>query len=162
MNSSHLNNLTPGSAEFVVAHARLRRSRGRRPSMSYLGQRNPREALALAERTIEQHQHYQAVEDLMEHIPPMTPDQAVGLDHQSHELLIRNIVANATSVDEVHRRLRMELGITGASIYWSMPTDVTGVQARDLGRALGGLVSKSGAMVMIMCYSPFDDELINM
>jgi len=37
-----------GSAEFVVAHAKWQRSRGRQPSMSFEGQRNPRKALEAA------------------------------------------------------------------------------------------------------------------
>ena len=35
----------PGSAEYVVAHARYRRSRKHRPSMSFMGEMNPIKAL---------------------------------------------------------------------------------------------------------------------
>jgi len=38
----------PFSAEYVVAHAKWKKSRGRQPSMSYKGERNPHKALALA------------------------------------------------------------------------------------------------------------------
>gem|GEM_PF-2020224 len=40
--------LFPWSAEHVIAHAKWQRSRGRRPSMTYRGVRNPERALALA------------------------------------------------------------------------------------------------------------------
>lgn len=36
------------SAEFVVAHGLWRKSRGRRPSMSYMGERNPEKAIERA------------------------------------------------------------------------------------------------------------------
>ena len=37
-----------GSPEFVVAHARYKESRGKRPSMPYNGERNPKKALMMA------------------------------------------------------------------------------------------------------------------
>lgn len=42
--------LVPGSFAQVIAHAAWRRSRGKEPSMSYRGIRNPRKALAAAEK----------------------------------------------------------------------------------------------------------------
>jgi len=45
---SQLNKLQPGSAAYVIAHAKWAKSRGRRPSMSYRGILNPLEALLLA------------------------------------------------------------------------------------------------------------------
>ncbi|PIY96900.1 MAG: hypothetical protein COY66_02570 [Candidatus Kerfeldbacteria bacterium CG_4_10_14_0_8_um_filter_42_10] len=41
--------LQPGSAAHVIEHARVRASRGRVPSLPYLGVGNPRKALALAQ-----------------------------------------------------------------------------------------------------------------
>ncbi|MFA6938799.1 MAG: hypothetical protein WC229_00835 [Candidatus Paceibacterota bacterium] len=40
--------LYPWSAEYVIAHAKWHKSRGRRPSVQYRGIRNPEKALALA------------------------------------------------------------------------------------------------------------------
>ncbi len=44
-----LSKLKPGSAEYVVTHAVLRKQRGKKASMSYKNERNPRKALLLAE-----------------------------------------------------------------------------------------------------------------
>jgi len=50
MKKAEITQFYPWSAEYVVAHALWRKSRGRRPSMSYRGERNPRKALCLAIR----------------------------------------------------------------------------------------------------------------
>lgn len=42
------------SAQFVIAHARLQQSRGRNPSVAFKGVNNPRKALCLAEKTLQQ------------------------------------------------------------------------------------------------------------
>lgn len=48
MKKSQFAQFCPQSAEFVVAHGLWRKNRGRRPSMSYMGERNPRKAFKLA------------------------------------------------------------------------------------------------------------------
>lgn len=48
MKKSQFAQLRPQSAEFVVAHGLWRKNRGRRPSMSYMGECNPEKALKLA------------------------------------------------------------------------------------------------------------------
>lgn len=48
MTRKFLRTLAPGTPEFVIAHAAWRRSRGRNPSMSYAGVRNPILALQCA------------------------------------------------------------------------------------------------------------------
>jgi hypothetical protein len=48
MKKSIFTMLVPGSPEYVVAHAKWKKSRGRMPSMAYRGIRNPEKALALA------------------------------------------------------------------------------------------------------------------
>lgn len=40
------------TASYIVAHARWQMSRGRRPSESYRGERNPRKALSLAREEV--------------------------------------------------------------------------------------------------------------
>lgn len=44
-----LHKLIAGSAEFVVMHAVLQQQRGRKASMSYMGEQNPRKALLTAQ-----------------------------------------------------------------------------------------------------------------
>jgi hypothetical protein len=48
MNKSDFTMLFSWSAEYVIAHAKWQKSRGRRPSMAYRGVRNPEKALKLA------------------------------------------------------------------------------------------------------------------
>lgn len=49
MKRKFLDGLRPGSAAYVIAHAKLRAKRGRcHPSMAYKGEKNPEKALALA------------------------------------------------------------------------------------------------------------------
>jgi hypothetical protein len=52
MKKSQLKVLALGSCQYVLAHAKWRLGRGRRPSMSYKGELNPRKALALAEHDV--------------------------------------------------------------------------------------------------------------
>jgi hypothetical protein len=52
MSKKKMHDYEVGSAAFVVAHAQWKKSRGRGPSMSYLGIKNPRKALALALKEI--------------------------------------------------------------------------------------------------------------
>lgn len=40
------------TAKFIIAHAAYQRSRGRGPSMSYMGERNPKKALVKAEELL--------------------------------------------------------------------------------------------------------------
>lgn len=51
--NSCLSQLKPGSAAYVVAHARWKRSRGRNPSLPYGNEKNPLNALALAKLDLE-------------------------------------------------------------------------------------------------------------
>ncbi len=48
MTKSLVNSHRPGSAEYVVLHARWQRSRGRNASLPFLGEKNPIKALVLA------------------------------------------------------------------------------------------------------------------
>jgi hypothetical protein len=49
MTRKTLRTLEPGSAAFVLEHAKWRASRGKRPSMGYCGQQNPKKARLLAD-----------------------------------------------------------------------------------------------------------------
>lgn len=50
MRKADVNRHQPGTAEYVVAHARWQKSRGRKPSISFCNFNNPHKALAFAQR----------------------------------------------------------------------------------------------------------------
>ncbi len=50
MKKSQVNVFDKGTPDYVIAHAVRQQKRGRRPSMAFLGERNPEKALALAKR----------------------------------------------------------------------------------------------------------------
>lgn len=64
---------------------------------------------------------------------------------------VRALVVQAESEGELLGGLAL-LGIEDFSVAWHLsdPDDQTGQEARMLVKALGGLVSKNGALVMIM------------
>ena len=70
---------------------------------------------------------------------------------------VRHIVSQVESKQELQERLQRDLGVGYCCISWhlSEPGDKTGDEARMLVKALGGLVAKNGALVMIM--TPDDD-----
>lgn len=147
--NSCLSKLDRGSAAYVVAHARWRRSRGRGPSMSYLTERNPRKALASAQAILVKIGRRQKREEILQYLPPTTPKETAMMDHVEIEAHIRRIVIQCMSGAELAQRLFDELGLGEVSIKWYVPVDQTGVEARDLASAFGGLVSKSGALVSV-------------
>ena len=68
---------------------------------------------------------------------------------------VQSIVRTSQDDDEIRRRIRDELGCPyGAAIASCVPTDNTGREARAIVRALGGLIRKDGAMVMLMMHGP--------
>ena len=154
--------LEPGTAAYVIAHARWQRSRGRGPSMKFLAQRNPRKALAAAVLLAGEVGHKQRLTAMLPRMPKTTPDQAMTMDIETLQIHVRRIVAGAKTKDEISSGFERELGIYGAAIAWHEPTDQTGREARELVTALGGLVSGSGAMVMLMFYPPMGGDVINM
>lgn len=137
-----------GSAEQVVAHAAWQRSRGRNPSMFFLGQRNPRKALALAcsvIRTITQTELLNTLGAIV-----MSYKSYHNMTDLEIEAAARHIVNSSSSEDEAQQRLRDELGYPYGDIQLctTMPKDATGREARELVRGLGGLVMKNGALAM--------------
>lgn len=68
------------------------------------------------------------------------------------KICVRNIVSQVESEDELRERLTKELGFGYCAINWHLSDagDKTGDEARALVKALGGLVSKNGALVKIM------------
>ncbi len=73
------------------------------------------------------------------------------MTHQERRLCIRHIVAQVESKDELISQLRAQLGIKEAHVSWSMPNpnDQASLEARALVKAMGGPISKNGALVMV-------------
>jgi len=138
-----------GSAERVVAHAVWKRSRGKNPSMSFIGERNPRKALLLAHSVIDRANHTDTLNRLGARIA-----QSKDFDSMTDveiKIAVRSIVASSSSEEEIERRLIDELNYHDViDLCIDIPTDEVGKQARELVRGLGGLVMKNGAMVMGM------------
>ncbi len=149
-----------GSAEQVVAHAARQCSRGSNPSMSFVGERNPRKALALAHAVIRQAERTKMIGSI----------GAVVVRHRSYDTMTdleiaaaaRHIISSSSSENEVHQRLRDELDYPfgDISLHTSIPNDATGREARELVRGLGGLVMKNGAMAMAMLQG--HDDIIDL
>lgn len=73
------------------------------------------------------------------------------MNPEQRKLCLRAIVLECSTENELRRRLHTDLGLDHPHIAWEdiSPDDVTGQEARAFVKALGGLVSKSGALVMI-------------
>lgn len=151
MNKSVLSQHEQGSAEQVVAHAAWQRSRGRNPSMSFVGEHNPRKALALANSVIRAAQRTK----LIDSIGAVVVRRKSYSDMTDVELKVaaRHIITSSSSEAEVQERLRDELGYPySIALHTTIPDDATGREARELVRGLGGLVMKNGAMAMAMMH----------
>lgn len=74
------------------------------------------------------------------------------MDKTERKLCVKYVVSQVESEEELHERLRTDFGLSYVAISWHLPDpdDKTGQEALMFVRALGGLVSKNGAMVMIM------------
>ncbi|MFH0857159.1 MAG: hypothetical protein V1848_00215 [Candidatus Magasanikbacteria bacterium] len=149
MKKSAFSQQEQGSAEQVVAHATWRRSRGRNPSMSFVGERNPRKALSLANSVIRAARHTKLIDSI----------GAVVVRRKSYDemtdaeirIAVRHIIISSSSEDEVQQRLRDELGyVDGIVLDTLVPVDATGREARELVRGLGGMVMRNGAMASAM------------
>ena len=68
------------------------------------------------------------------------------------KICVRYIVSQVESEAELRERLTKELNFGYCAINWHLSDagDKTGDEARALVKALGGLVSKNGALVQIM------------
>lgn len=138
-----------GSAEQVVAHARWQRSRGRKPSMSFLNQRNPREALKLASSVLRGVMRSESVSFIGATVLGKKTYAAMNDDEIG--AAVRHIVTSSSSEDEVRRRVREELGYTGSlRLQTSIPTDDAGRKERELLRGLGCLVTRGGAIAHVL------------
>jgi hypothetical protein len=68
------------------------------------------------------------------------------------KICIQHVVSQVESEEELRNRLQSDFALGYVAISWhlSEPGDKTGDEARMLVTALGGLVAKNGALVMIM------------
>ncbi len=65
---------------------------------------------------------------------------------------VQHVVGQSETEAELQQKLSEELGAGYCAIDWNDvdPSDKTALEAQALVKALGGLISKSGALVMIM------------
>ncbi len=134
-----------GSAEEVVAHAAWQRSRGRNPSMAFVGQNNPRKALAMAKGVIQMAKHTALGNSIGKVV--VRYKKYHEMSDLEIEVAARHIISSSSSEEEVQRRFRDELGYPyPVDLNTSIPDDEVGRQARELVRGLGGLVMQNGAM----------------
>jgi len=75
------------------------------------------------------------------------------MNASQREVCVHNAVNQSESELELSRRLN-DLGCTDHTINWCDvdPNDQTALEAQAMVKALGGLVSKSGSLVMIMTH----------
>ena len=74
------------------------------------------------------------------------------MNKNERKICIKHVVSQVESEQELRDRLQSDFSIGYVAINWhlSEPADKTGDETRMLVTALGGLVSKNGALVMIM------------
>jgi hypothetical protein len=153
-----------GSAARVIAHAQYRASRGKKPSMAYLTETNPRKALEAAHRiegAIVDNDHKEffarkkADSIIIQKRPydQLTPGEA--------GLAMRRIIVNSSDSAEVARRFRDELGCpyTPCMNVMEMKSS-TSHEARDLCLALGGVALKTGQPIMLMVHGPDGETIV--
>jgi hypothetical protein len=151
-----------GSAQYVIAHAAWQRSRGRSPSEPFLTERNPRKALKTALSFHGTHTRQTTLDALCGTVGSVISRRKSyrEMDKQELKIAIRGIVASSSSREEILRRLQDEIGCPEENVMLDVsdvPTDRTGIEARELVRALSGLVTKHGAMVMIEIMPGMDE-----
>ena len=151
MKKSVLSQHEQGSAEQVVTHAAWQRSRGRNPSMSFVGESNPHKALSLANSVI----HAAKRTELIDSIGAIVARRKSYHDMTDVELraAARHVISSSSSEAEVQQRLRDELGYPySIALHASISDDAIGRETRELVRGLGGLVMKDGRMAMAMMH----------
>ncbi len=90
------------------------------------------------------------VADLAEQI--MSAKNWQHMTKDERKTCIRYIVSQVSSEEELRARLQSDFALGHVAINWHLSDagDKTGDEARMLVKALGGLVAKNGALVMIM------------
>jgi hypothetical protein len=140
-----------GSAKRVIAHAKLQRSRGRQPSMPYLTEKNPRLALQLAMKIDQAHKQQNIRAKLEAMVPTRTFQE---MSDAEFEIALKKIIRSSTTKEEMKAKAK-EIGYPyGLSLNIDQPIDKVGHEAAEIVSALGGLTTKTGAMVMCMAHGP--------
>ena len=140
-----------GSAERVVAHAAWQRSRGRKPSMSFIGEKNPLRALVLATSVVERSKFSGLLVSVgARFVRGRTYEE---MNDDEIKIAAAAIICTSSSEEEVHRRMVEEIEYPyGVTLTTSVPDDEIGREARELFRGSGGMVMKNGAMAMAMLH----------
>jgi hypothetical protein len=141
----------PGTAQYVVANAAMRRVAGLGPILPYLTHTDPVEALKAAQAVVA----CQTAEGLKQTVGAIITQGKKFREMTDDELrtAAQAILRTSNSVDEARRRIREELDYPyHISLHADMPSDKLGYEARDLVRALGGSVMANGAMVSGMMH----------
>jgi hypothetical protein len=139
------------SAREVVFDAVIQRLSGVEPELGYILEEDPAKAASLAR------------EVLLGEVKASLADSDVvaatrgkkypNLSDAELKSAVRHIVRTSMTETEIRRRVMNELGYPHEfSLFMETPMDRTGEEARELVRGLGGLVTKSGAMVMGMMH----------
>lgn len=150
-----------GSAEQVVAHAAWQRSRGRNPSMSFIGEHNPRKALALAHYVILVVRLSKGADLIATVLGWGGRRRYRDMTDAEIKIVAEHIITSSSSEAEVKQRLRDELDYPyGVVLDIYTTNDATGREARELVRGLGGLVMKNGAMAMAVIQGHNGDILL--
>lgn len=90
------------------------------------------------------------IADLAEQI--MSAKNWQHMTKDERKTCIRYVVSQVSSEDELRARLQSDFALGHVAINWQLSDagDKTGDEARMLVKALGGLVSRNGALVSIM------------
>lgn len=159
MRRSDLRKLPIGSAELVIAHAAWRRQRGRRPSMSFINERDPRKALKFAQAVVNADQWSKKIAGIGKIFAEGRSFET--MDKLMLEVAIRHIVTTSSSEHEALARVQNELGLPpeNFSISSFLPDDTPGREMRELVRGLGGLIMKNGAVACVAA-DTFKGEIV--
>ena len=145
-----------GTAAYVVAHAEYMASLGRNPSVKFLTNNNPRKALVSARAILESQNWQGLVTDTANQIAPgLLGKPFDSMKPVEVEIVLRHIVATSSSEEEILKRIKGELGCPYTpSLSFKQPKDRVEREACELVKALGGLITKNGAMVMMTIFGP--------
>ena len=133
------------TAERVIAHAQRQRARGRNPSMTYLGEGNPRRALVLAKLALVQINSIKALAE----IGKQTLSLAKYPGMTDWEILssVVYITSTSSSKEELLRRLKEELEYPHEVMTRVLlPKNQAGKTTREILRGIGGVIMADGSM----------------
>ncbi|MBP7133643.1 hypothetical protein KBA73_00325 [Patescibacteria group bacterium] len=128
--------------------------------MGYLTERNPTKALKTAELMSGVHKNEVFKDQICQIVGPALAVKKpyLKMDKLERTAALRALVSTSSSKEEIEQRLEMELHVSAGLYMLSVSepaTDPTGVEAVDLVRALGGLITKNSLMVMLTIMDDF-------